>query len=70
MIDRLLAFDPSQRITTKEALTHPWINVSKEAGLRTSTNLAPSIRKGFSSRGSFTAIALQEEQVKRLDIPN
>lgn len=56
LIDRLLAFDPNQRITAEEALLHPWIAGSKEAGPRTSTNLAPAIRKGYSSRGSFAIL--------------
>lgn len=86
MIDRLLTFDPNKRITAEEALQHPWITGtgSKEAGPRTSTNLAPAIRKGYSSRGSLTAIALmnqyktsedssseeerKSEEVKKLDI--
>jgi serine/threonine protein kinase len=84
LIDRLLAFDPNQRITAEEALAHPWIIGSKEYGPRTSTNLAPAIRKGYSSRGSFTAIAVlnkfnnsssdsseerKSQEVKHLDIP-
>ncbi|CAO0803394.1 unnamed protein product [Mucor circinelloides] len=86
LIDRLLTFDPNNRITAEEALQHPWITGtgSKEAGPRTSTNLAPAIRKGYSSRGSLTAIALmnqykasedssseeerKSEEVKKLDI--
>lgn len=86
LIDKLLTFDPNTRITAEEALLHPWITGtgSKEAGPRTSTNLAPTIRKGYSSRGSFTAIALmnqcktsedsssgeerKSEEIKKLDI--
>ncbi|GAN10721.1 calcium/calmodulin-dependent protein kinase I [Mucor ambiguus] len=86
LIDKLLTFDPNSRITAEEALQHPWITGtgSKEAGPRTSTNLAPAIRKGYSSRGSITAIALinqyktyggssseeerKSEEVKKLDI--
>ncbi len=59
MIDRLLTFDPNKRITAEEALQHPWITGANHAsGPRNSTNLAPVIRKGYSSRGSLTAIAL------------
>lgn len=53
-----MTFDPNKRITAEEALTHPWITGSKEAGPRTSTNLAPTIRKAYSSRASFTAVAM------------
>jgi calcium/calmodulin-dependent protein kinase I len=76
-----LTFDPNHRITAEEALLHPWITGSKEAGPRNSTNLAPVIRRGYSSRGSFTAIALmnrfkasdessseEEKEIKNLDI--
>lgn len=58
LIDRLLTFDPNQRITAEEALAHPWITGENDAGPRSSTNLAPAIRKGYSSRGSLNAIAL------------
>ncbi|KAI8094931.1 kinase-like domain-containing protein [Gilbertella persicaria] len=58
LIDRLLTFDPNKRITAEEALLHPWITGSKEAGPRSSTNLAPVIRKGYSSRGSFVGATL------------
>lgn len=59
LIDRLLTFDPNQRITAEEALAHPWITgENDDAGPRSSTNLAPAIRKGYSSRGSLNAIAL------------
>ena len=86
LIDKLLTYDPNTRITAEEALLHPWITGtgSKGAGPRTSTNLAPAIRKGYSSRGSFTAIALmnqyktsgdssseeerRSEEIKKLDI--
>ncbi|KAG2203945.1 hypothetical protein INT47_007528 [Mucor saturninus] len=64
LIDRLLTFDPNERITAEEALLHPWIKGSKEAGPRSSTNLAPAIRKGYSSRGSLNAIALLNQQYK------
>lgn len=62
---------------------HPWIKGSKEAGPRTSTNLAPVIRRGYSSRGSITAVGLlnqfkaseessseeeEEKEIKHLDI--
>lgn len=85
LIDRLLTFDPNERITAEEALSHPWIAGSKEAGPRTSTNLAPTIRKAYSSRASFTAVAMlnkikttssaseyesDEDHVKHLDIKN
>lgn len=85
MIDRLLTFDPNKRITAEEALLHPWITGSKGAGPRNSTNLAPAIRKGYSSRGSLNGISIlnrlykasdssEEEirksaEVKDLDIP-
>jgi calcium/calmodulin-dependent protein kinase I len=84
LIDRLLTLDPNRRITAEEALLHPWISGSKEAGPRTSTNLAPVIRRGYSSRGSFTAVGLlnhfkasessssgeeDEKEIKNLDIP-
>ncbi|KAI8636076.1 kinase-like domain-containing protein [Parasitella parasitica] len=60
LIDKLLTFDPNKRITAEEALLHPWITGtgSQETGPRTSTNLAPAIRRVYSSRGSFTAVAL------------
>ncbi|GAA5805668.1 kinase-like domain-containing protein [Helicostylum pulchrum] len=85
LIDRLLTFDPNKRITAEEALLHPWITGSKGAGPRNSTNLAPAIRKGYSSRGSLNGISIlnrlykasdssEEEirksaEVKDLDIP-
>ncbi|CEP16344.1 hypothetical protein [Parasitella parasitica] len=63
LIDKLLTFDPNERITAEEALLHPWITGtgSKEAGPRTSTNLAPAIRRGYSNRGSFTAVAFMNQ---------
>ncbi|KAI7905064.1 kinase-like domain-containing protein [Cokeromyces recurvatus] len=79
--DRLLAFDPNKRITAEEALLHPWITGSKEAGPRANTNLVPTVRKGYSSRSSFTAVLLlnklkvseedmsssDEEKVKKIE---
>lgn len=55
-IDRLLTFGPEKRITAHEALKHPWITDDKERGPRTSTNLVPTILKGFSSRRSLKSI--------------
>ncbi|KAI9257898.1 kinase-like domain-containing protein [Sporodiniella umbellata] len=56
LIDRLLTLDPTQRITAEEALRHPWITGSKEAGPRTSTNLAPAVRRGYTERGSLSPL--------------
>ncbi|KAI8994980.1 kinase-like domain-containing protein [Pilobolus umbonatus] len=62
LVDRLLTFNPSDRITAEEALKHPWITGLKGAGPRTSTNLAPTIRKGYSHRGSsFSTKAILKE---------
>ncbi len=35
---------------------HPWITGSKGAGPRTSTNLAPAIRRGYTERGSLSPL--------------
>ncbi|CAO3701770.1 unnamed protein product [Rhizopus stolonifer] len=56
LIDRLLTLDPNRRITAEEALRHPWITGSKDAGPRTSTNLAPAIRRGYTERGSLSPL--------------
>ncbi|KAI8376625.1 kinase-like domain-containing protein [Choanephora cucurbitarum] len=61
LIDRLLTFDPNKRITAKEALEHHWIIGSKEAGLPSSTNLAPVIRKRYASRASLTPYTLMND---------
>ncbi|KAI9250192.1 kinase-like domain-containing protein [Phascolomyces articulosus] len=57
LIDCLLTFDPSKRITAKEGLEHPWIKGDQdEAGPRTTTNLVPNVRRGFDSRKSFKSV--------------
>ncbi|KAG0166083.1 hypothetical protein DFQ30_007597 [Apophysomyces sp. BC1015] len=55
-VDRLLTLNPEQRITAEEALTHPWIVSDQEQGLRTTTNLVPTVRKGFNSRRTLKSI--------------
>jgi calcium/calmodulin-dependent protein kinase I len=62
LIDRLLTFDPNERITAQEALQHPWITDSNKKEGPLNTNLAPAIRKGYSSRGSLGAIAILNQR--------
>lgn len=52
MIDRLLTFDPKERITAEEALNDVWI--TSEAG--NNVNLAPNVRKGFNSRRTLKSL--------------
>ncbi|KAI8146191.1 kinase-like domain-containing protein [Fennellomyces sp. T-0311] len=55
LIDRLLTFNPTRRVTAKEALEHPWIKGVEEAAPRT-TNLVPNVRRGFDSRKSLKSV--------------
>ncbi|KAG1446742.1 hypothetical protein G6F56_009478 [Rhizopus delemar] len=81
LIDRLLTLDPNRRITAEEALRHPWITGSKDAGPRTSTNLAPAIRRGYTERGSLSPLLSRyramdisssddDEEKKNMEIKN
>ncbi|KAI8993411.1 kinase-like domain-containing protein [Pilobolus umbonatus] len=50
-IDKLLTFNPKNRITAEEALKHPWIMTENK-----DINLAPGVRKGFSSRKTLKSL--------------
>lgn len=52
MINRLLAYDPKQRITAEEALNDVWITSEEDTGV----NLAPNVRKGFNSRRTLKSL--------------
>jgi serine/threonine protein kinase len=64
LIDRLLTFDPNKRITAEQALLHPWI--TDELKAVANTNLAPTIRKGFSSRGTLKSVVTAVALLRRL----
>ncbi|KAJ8662607.1 hypothetical protein O0I10_001569 [Lichtheimia ornata] len=70
LIDRLLTYHPSKRITAKEALEHPWITKEHDEN---ATNLAPNIRKGIDSRKSLksvvTAMTLLNHWKNLEDVP-
>lgn len=52
LINRLLTFDPKERITAEEALQDVWITSESETGI----NLAPNVRKGFNSRRTLKSL--------------
>ncbi|KAI9019422.1 kinase-like domain-containing protein [Phycomyces nitens] len=56
LINKLLTFEPSKRITADDALCHPWITNDQVAGPRPSTNLVPNVRRGISSQKSLKSV--------------
>lgn len=56
LIDRMLTFNPSKRITASEALKHPWITNEQNAVARDEANLIGNVRKGFNSKHSLQTI--------------
>lgn len=52
MINRLLTFDPKERVTAEEALKDVWITSEDDNGI----NLAPNVRKGFNSRRTLKSL--------------
>ncbi|CAO3688312.1 unnamed protein product [Umbelopsis vinacea] len=56
LIDRMLTFDPSKRITASEALQHQWITNEQNAVARDEPNLIGNVRKGYNSKHSFQTI--------------
>ncbi|KAI8583754.1 hypothetical protein K450DRAFT_219851 [Umbelopsis ramanniana AG] len=56
LIDKMLTFNPSKRITASEALKHPWITNEQNAVARDEPNLIGNVRKGFNSKHSLQTI--------------
>lgn len=63
MINRLLTYDPKERVTAEEALKDVWI-VSDNNGI----NLAPQVRKGFNSRRTLKSIFTAVAAINKLKI--
>ncbi|KAI7894877.1 kinase-like domain-containing protein [Mucor mucedo] len=64
LINRLLTFDPKQRVTAEEALTDPWIVSEADSSI----DLAPNVRKGFNSRRTLKSIVTAVAAINRLKI--
>ncbi|CEG69021.1 Putative CAMK/CAMK1 protein kinase [Rhizopus microsporus] len=64
LIDRLLTFDPKDRITAEEALEHPWIMNKEEYGF----NLAPTVRKGFNNRRTLQSLITVVAAINKMRI--
>ncbi|KAG2173431.1 hypothetical protein INT44_008783 [Umbelopsis vinacea] len=56
LIDKMLTFNPSKRITASQALKHPWITNEQNAVARDEPNLIGNVRKGFNSKHSLQTI--------------
>ncbi|KAI8379358.1 kinase-like domain-containing protein, partial [Radiomyces spectabilis] len=56
LVDRLLTYNPSQRITAEEALQHRWIRNATGKETRPTMNLAPHVRRGLSSQQSIRSV--------------
>ncbi|KAI7872969.1 kinase-like domain-containing protein [Spinellus fusiger] len=56
LIDKLLTFDPSKRITAEEALLDPWIRNDQISESSKATNLVPNVRRGISGHKSFNTV--------------
>jgi calcium/calmodulin-dependent protein kinase I len=56
-IDRCLTIDPKKRMTAHEALSHPWIAPTLEAGgdRAEGADLLPTVRKNFNARRKLHA---------------
>lgn len=64
MINRLLTYDPKERVTAEEALKDAWI-VSDE---NNDIDLAPQVRKGFNSRRTLKSIFTAVAAINKLKI--
>ncbi|KAI8969255.1 kinase-like domain-containing protein [Mycotypha africana] len=63
LIDKLLTFDPKERITAEEALQDVWITHKNKA-----INLAPNVRKGFNSRKTLRSLVTAVAAMNRLKL--
>jgi serine/threonine protein kinase len=58
-IQRCLTIDPSHRLTTAQALSHPWLRSDLQHGVPDPTSpsemrdLLPGIRRGFNAKGAW-----------------
>ncbi|GAA5809353.1 hypothetical protein MFLAVUS_002761 [Mucor flavus] len=64
LINRLLTYDPKERVTAEEALKDVWI-VSDE---NNDIDLAPQVRKGFNSRRTLKSIFTAVAAINKLKI--
>ncbi|KAI9251995.1 kinase-like domain-containing protein [Helicostylum pulchrum] len=64
LINRLLTYDPKERVTAEEALKDAWI-VSDE---NNDIDLAPQVRKGFNSRRTLKSIFTAVAAINKLKI--
>ncbi|KAG2228587.1 hypothetical protein INT48_006012 [Thamnidium elegans] len=64
LINRLLTYDPKERVTAEEALMDVWI-VSDE---NKDIDLAPNVRKGFNSRRTLKSIFTAVAAINKLKI--
>ena len=64
MIDRLLTFDPKERVTAEEALKDIWITSEEDTGI----NLAPNVRKGFNSRRTLKSLVTAVAAINKLHL--
>ncbi|KAI8339783.1 kinase-like domain-containing protein [Choanephora cucurbitarum] len=63
-INRLLTFDPKERVTAEEALRDDWITGRVGSGV----NLAPNVRKGFNSRRTLKSVVTAVAAINRLKL--
>jgi calcium/calmodulin-dependent protein kinase I len=64
LINRLLTFDPKQRVTAEEALQDVWITSEEDNGV----NLAPNVRKGFNSRRTLKSLVTAVAAINKLKL--